>query len=118
MSNETTETQQNQEIIVCLPKPSGKQTPEGYRPITLVNIDYKILGRIIAHRIRPVMEKLHGSQFCGVPNNIFDAVPTIREAIAQAEITATPSACSVWISGRLSIKSHTNTFSQSWESTL
>jgi hypothetical protein len=37
------------------------------------------------------MEKLRESQFCGVPgNNIFDAVTTIREAIAQAELSATP----------------------------
>jgi len=38
-----------------------------------------------------VVEKLRESQFCGVPgNNILDAVTTIREAIAQAEVTATP----------------------------
>jgi hypothetical protein len=91
MLHETTETRRNQGIIVCLPKPDGTQTPEGYRPITLLNTDYKILTRIIAYRIRPVMEKLRKSQFCGVPgNNIFDAVTTIREAIVQAEVTATP----------------------------
>jgi hypothetical protein len=91
MLHETTDTQQNQGIIVCLPKPNGAQTPEGYRPVTLLNTDYKILARIIAHRIRPVMEKLHESQYCGVPgNNIFDAVTTIREAIAQAEVIASP----------------------------
>jgi hypothetical protein len=91
MLHETTETQQNQGIIVCLPKPNGTQTPEGYRSIILLNTDYKILTRIIAHRIRPVMGKLRESQFCGVPgNNIFDAVTTIREAIAQAQATATP----------------------------
>jgi len=91
MRHETTDTQQNKGIIVCLPKQNGKQTPEGYRPITLLNTDYKILARIIAQRIRPVMGKLQESQYCGVPgNNIFDAVTTIREAIAQAEVTATP----------------------------
>jgi hypothetical protein len=90
MLHETTDTQQNKGIIVCLPKQNGKQTPEGYRPITLLNTDYKILARIIAQRIRPVMEKLHESHYCGVPgNNIFDAVTTIREAIAQAEVTET-----------------------------
>jgi hypothetical protein len=83
MLHETTDTQQNQGIIVCLTKPNGTQTPEGYRPITLLNTGYKILARIIAHRIRPVMEEVHESQYCGVPENIFDAVTTIREAIAQ-----------------------------------
>jgi hypothetical protein len=38
MSHETTETQQNQ-VIVCIPKKNGKQTHEGYRPITLLNTD-------------------------------------------------------------------------------
>jgi hypothetical protein len=33
------------------------------------------------------METLRESQFCGVPGNIFDAVTTIREAIAQVEAT-------------------------------
>jgi hypothetical protein len=90
MLHETTDTQQNQGIIVCLPKPNGTQIPEGYRPITLLNTDYKILARIIAHRIGTVMEKLHECQYYGVPGNIFDAVTTIREALAQAEVTATP----------------------------
>jgi hypothetical protein len=91
MLHKTTDIQQNQGIIVYLPKPNGTQTPEGYRPITLVNTDYKILARIIEHRIRPVMEKMRKNQFCGVPgNNIFDAVTSIREAIAQTEVTATP----------------------------
>jgi hypothetical protein len=40
MLHETTETQQNQGIIVCLTKPNGTQTPEGYQPITLMNTDY------------------------------------------------------------------------------
>jgi len=91
MLHEATETQQNQGIIVYLPKPNGTQTPEGYRPITLLSTDYKSLARIIARRIRPVMKKLRESRFCGVPgNNIFDAVTTIREATAQAEVTPTP----------------------------
>jgi len=60
-------------------------------PITLLNTDYKILARIITQRLRPTLEKLHESQFCSVPGKcIFDAVSKIREAIAQAEITATP----------------------------
>jgi len=53
-----------------------------------LNTDYKILARIIANRLRPVMvELLQQSQYCGVPGNtIFEAVATVREAIAQAEL--------------------------------
>jgi hypothetical protein len=79
-------------VIICLPKPSDAQTPTDYRPIILLNTDYKLLPRIIAHRLRPVMrEHIRKNKLCGVPGNtIFEAVATGREAIAQTEITHTP----------------------------
>jgi len=40
--------QQKHGAIVCLPKPNREQTPEGFRPITLLNTDYKLLGRILS----------------------------------------------------------------------
>ena len=76
--------QQKHGVNVCLPDSSGSQTPADFRPITLLNTDYKLLARIIAHRLRPVMtEHLQTGNFCGVPRNtIFEAVATLREAIA------------------------------------
>jgi hypothetical protein len=84
----TITTPQKYGVILCLPKTSGAQRPAEYRSITLLNTDYKLLARIIAHRLRPVMEEhLKTSQFCGVPGyTIYEAVATVREAIAQAEI--------------------------------
>ena len=63
-----------------------------FRPITLLNTDYKILARNIAYRLRPMMEELlHPSQHCGVPGrSIYDAMATVRETIAQAEATRGP----------------------------
>jgi len=57
--------------------------------MTLLNSDYKILARILAHRLRPVLEEhLRTSQFCSIPgNSIIEAVSTVREAIAQVERT-------------------------------
>lgn len=83
----TVTSQQKHGVIVCLPKPRGAQTPADYRPITLLNTDYKLLSRTITHLLRPVLEEqLQTSQFCGVPGNtIFEAVATVREPIAQAE---------------------------------
>ena len=63
-------TQQKQGVIGCLHKPTETTTPAHFRPITLLNTDYKILDRIIANRLRPMMAKLlQQSQYCGVPRN-------------------------------------------------
>ena len=77
---------------MCIPKQASPKTPEDYRPLTLLNTDYKILARLIAARVRPFLsELLHPSQHCGIPTNtIFDAVTTVRDAIAYAETTRTP----------------------------
>ena len=85
-------TQQNHGVIVCLPKSNRPITPADYRSITLLNTDYKLLARVIAHHLPPMMaELLQTSQFCGVPGNtIFEAVAKVRVAIAQAEMTRTP----------------------------
>jgi len=62
--------QQKRGVIVGLPKAQGNQTPKDYRPITILNSDYKILARIIAQRLRPVLaDHLTESQFDGVPGN-------------------------------------------------
>ena len=44
-------------IIVSLPKDKGGITPAGYRPITLMNTDYKLLARIMARRLTPVLKE-------------------------------------------------------------
>jgi hypothetical protein len=76
-------------VIVCLPKASEPTIPADFRPINLLNTDYKLLARINTHRMRSIMaELLQLSQFCGVPGRtIFGEVATAREAIAQAETT-------------------------------
>jgi hypothetical protein len=87
----TTTAQQKHWVIFCIPKLHGTQTSAEYRHITLLNTGYKILARIIARHIRPEMEELWDTQFYGVPGNtIFVAITTVREAIAQADVTATP----------------------------
>ena len=46
---------QKQRVIVCILKNATPYTPEDYRPITLLNTDYKILARLIAARVRPIL---------------------------------------------------------------
>ena len=50
-------------VIVCLPKLSDPTTPADFRSITLLDTGYKIMARIIAYLLRPMMEELlHPSQ--------------------------------------------------------
>ena len=42
-------------IVVCIPKTAGPKTPADYRPINLLNADYKILGGIVASSLRPIL---------------------------------------------------------------
>jgi hypothetical protein len=85
-------TQQKHGVIICLPKNSESQRPTDFRPITHLNVDYKVLARILGHRLRPLLaEKLQLNQFCGVPGNTnLEAVATVGEAIAQAQVTRSP----------------------------
>ena len=65
---------------------------EDYRPITILNTDLKLLARILANRLSRLLCKIiSGSQHCGVPGtSIFDALETIRDVIAYAEVKSKP----------------------------
>jgi Reverse transcriptase (RNA-dependent DNA polymerase). len=79
-------------LVVCIAKTDIPTTPADYSLITLLNTDYKIIARIIANRLRPtISDVLYPSQYSGVPGNtIFDAVATVRYAVAYAELTHVP----------------------------
>jgi len=84
--------QQKRGVIVCLTKAQGNQTPEDYRPFTFLVSDYKILARIIAQRLRPVLaDHLTEPQFFGViGNTIIDAVEMVRDTITYSESRRIP----------------------------
>jgi len=79
-------------ITVCLPQTHVHVHPEKYKPLTLLNANYKFLSRIIANRLHSwINEFLHTAQHCGVQNNnILGAISAIRETIAKAELTNAP----------------------------
>jgi hypothetical protein len=79
--------QQKLGTTVCLPKSGPMLMPANCRPITLLNCDYKILTRILAQRLRPLLAShVQATQYCGVlGNTIFDTMATVRDVIAYAE---------------------------------
>jgi len=79
---------QKRGIVICIPKQTRPITPEGYRPITFMNSDYKMLARIMAHRLKPALKEiLHPNQYGGTKGGgIFEAAATLKDAIAQAEL--------------------------------
>ena len=78
-------------IIFSLPKDKGDMTSARYRPITLMNTDYKLLARIMGRRLTPVLEEqLELSLYSSVPGkSILEAVSVLRDVVAQAELTRT-----------------------------
>ena len=87
-----TTARQLQGLIVCLPKNAHPKNADDYRPLTVLNTDYKMLARIIANRLRPCLAAiLLPKQHCGIQgNSAFEAVATVREAVAHDEVATTP----------------------------
>ena len=66
--------------ITLIPKPDKDNTQkENYRPISLTNIDAKILNKILAHRIQQHIKKLiHHDQF------------SLVQSLSRVRLFATP----------------------------
>ena len=67
---------QQQGLMVCIPKHVHPSKVDDYRSLTLMNTDYKIMIRVIAERLKPILSTLlNPNQYCGIGgNSVFDAV--------------------------------------------
>lgn len=76
-----------QGVIVLVKKRGGDATAKAYRPISLLNSDFKILSRILKCRLESVTQThriLGDSQKCAnSPRNIFQATLSLKDRIAQ-----------------------------------
>lgn len=74
-------------IILLVKKRDAADSARSYRPISLVNVDYKILSRSLKQRIENVL-RTHGvltssQKFSNASRNIFQATLAIKDRIAQ-----------------------------------
>jgi len=75
---------QRQGIITLLEKKGDQLNPANKRPISLLNVDYKILSKVLANRLKAVIGLVvHTDQSCGIPGrSISDSVCLLRDIAA------------------------------------
>ncbi|KAK3094930.1 hypothetical protein FSP39_007966 [Pinctada imbricata] len=75
------ETQKLGYITLLLKDKSHSDNVKYYRPISLLNVDYKIISKVITNRVGLVMDKLvHKDQTCAVRGrSIFDNLHMLRD---------------------------------------
>lgn len=73
-----------QGIITLIYKKKGeKDKIENYKPISLLNVDYNILSKIISNRLKEVVGSIiSSSQAYGIPGrDIADTIGTVRDMV-------------------------------------
>lgn len=75
-------------VMVLIPKKPVSKGIENLRPITLLNSDYKIMARVLAKRMKMVMNSITGPyQTCvGKDRNIQQNISEYRDVISTAEV--------------------------------
>ena len=80
------ESQKNA-IITLLYKSGEKEDVKNWRPISLLNADFKILAKCLANRLKTCMDKIvHPDQTCGIKGRtIFENIIFAQDAIFVAK---------------------------------
>ena len=70
-------------VIVLIPKGGEKKLLKNWRPISLLNYDYKIITKVLTSRLRDIMPTIiHPNQKCGINGrSIHDGAALIRDLI-------------------------------------
>jgi exonuclease III len=74
-------------IITLIPKIAKPQTVKDFRPISLLNCDYKLFTKIIANRVKKVLECVigNGQSACLTGRSCVSNVCTLRDLIVAAK---------------------------------
>ncbi|KAI8478588.1 hypothetical protein Bbelb_436860 [Branchiostoma belcheri] len=84
---------QREGIISLLDKKGDPLNPANKRPISLLNVDYKIFSKALANRLKDVIGTVvHTDQSCGIPGrSIDDSVCLLRDIVEY--VNGTESSC-------------------------
>ena len=81
-NKEMTESQQSA-LLKLLYKRYDKELLKNWRPISLLNVDYKIAAKVIATRLKRVLHKIiNEDQTCGIPGrSIYENIFKLRDIV-------------------------------------
>ncbi|KAJ1129654.1 hypothetical protein NDU88_008020 [Pleurodeles waltl] len=82
-------------MITLLYKQKGEREDlKNWRPISLLNVDYKLLAKAMANRLKKLIEKIvHPDQTCGIPGRqIADSLALVRDTIEYVKSRKVPTA--------------------------
>lgn len=73
----------NATLLDLIPKTENSKEPQGFRPIVLYNVIYKIIATIMVNRLKPILPKLISQEQTGFfkGRQIIDGIVVAQEAI-------------------------------------
>ena len=82
----------NATFLSLIPKSEGADVPGKFRPIALCNVIYKIIAKVIANRLKPLLPGLISPEQSGFVEGqqILDGIITVQEAIHSLKCTRIP----------------------------
>ena len=82
----------NATFIALIPKFDQASTPEKFRPIALCNVIYKIISKVIANRLKPLLPILISPEQKGYVEGrqILDGIILTHEVIHSLKQTKNP----------------------------
>jgi len=82
----------NATFLTLLPKSEGANHPSKFRPISLCNVIFKIITKVIANRIKPLMKLLIAPEQSGFVEGrqILDGIILIHEVVHSLKHSNTP----------------------------
>ena len=83
---------QRESLLRLLYKKDDRRLPKNWRPISLLNTDYKLASKAITEHLKPVMNSIiHRDQTCGVVGrSIFSNLQLIRDTLDMIDKTDEP----------------------------